>query len=781
MHDRVVRVLLSGSVQGCGVRPALARLADRHRWSGSVKNIAAGVELILKSEALPDDNSLTVLIRDSLPPVARISELTVSSHPRFEGASFNILESDTAGLLASHIPRDVAICDECLAESRDLTNPRFAYPFTSCAYCGPRYSVLHSMPFDRNRTTMGVFALCGECRDEYLDPSNRRFHAQTICCPTCGPQVWTTNGTGNCVAEKDAAVQSAAGALLDGNIVAVRGVGGYQLLADATSSSAVAELRWRKRRPAKPFAVLCRTLDEAHVLAHLNAAEVRQLSSPQNPIVLARQRLRSPLSPAVNPGLGDIGLLLPTTALHDRLSELTGRSLICTSGNVDGEPLASGVDDAQQRLRGIADLFLHHNRDITHPIDDSVVRVIANRPVTIRCARGLAPLPLSLTSQSTTMALGGHQKSAVAVSNSGQAWLGAHVGDLDTISAQEQWCERVRSQGKSFLSHEHGNQNLCADQIIHDPHPTYFPTQWSDAFSGNRVAVWHHHAHVAAGMLEHQLLDQTVLGVAFDGTGLGPDGTIWGGEFLICTATKYQRVGHLRPFALPGGEAAITDLRRTAVSLLAQLEELSPDEIAGLTGLSNVEVSRLLKACCSSQSPRTTSCGRLFDAAACLILQRHHSTFEGQPAMCLESVCDPADGGQYSFAIGSNDPIEVDWRPMIRQVITDLQSGTTPGVMATRFHRGLAAAIQSVCNHWPTLPVVLGGGVFQNRVLVELLADSWPSVGRPLGLPGCIPPNDGGLAAGQLAVASTLNYERNPSKCALEFPAGWPPGSTATP
>ena len=771
MQHQVVQVLLSGAVQGCGVRPALARMANKYQWCGSVKNTGAGVDLILKSDDLPDENTLSAIIRNSLPRAATIGSLTIQSLSAFEGSGFRIEESVTTGPPAAHVPVDVAICEECLAESRDPANRRFAYPFTSCAYCGPRYSILLSMPFDRDRTTLRDFTLCADCRHEYLDQSSRRFHAQTICCPKCGPKVWATDDSGRSIAEKDEAIQAAVRLLLEGKIVAVRGVGGYQLLTDATSSSAVAELRRRKRRPAKPFAVLCRTLNEAHALAHLNAVEIRQLASLQNAIVLVRQRVPSLIAPEVNPGLGDIGLLLPTTALHDRLAELTGRSLICTSGNVDGEPLASGIDDAQQRLRAVADLFLHHNRDITHPIDDSVIRVISNRPVTIRCARGLAPLPLSLTSHSTTIALGGHQKSAIAVSNSDQAWLSAHVGDLDTISAQEQWCERLRSQCKSFGGHTSGIQSPCTDQVVYDPHPTYFPTRWSDSFSGPRVAVWHHHAHVAAAMLEHQLLEQTVLGVAFDGTGLGPDGTVWGGEFLVCTATRFQRVGYLRPITLPGGEAAIIDLRRTAVSVLAQLEELSPDEIAGFTGLSNVDVPRILKVCCSSHSPRTTSCGRLFDAAACLILQQHHSKFEGQPAMCLEAACDIGEDGRYSFAIGPTGPIGLDWRPVFREIISDLRSGTPPGAVAMRFHRGLAAAIQSVCNRWPTLPVVLGGGVFQNRVLVELLADSWPSGSRQLGLPGHIPPNDGGLAAGQLAVASKLNQERNLSKCALEFPA----------
>lgn len=768
MDQQAVHVLLSGAVQGCGVRPALARMANRYAWSGSVRNSVAGVELFLKSDCLPEEQTLFAIIRDSVPSAAEISSLTIKSLPTFEGSGFNIEASATDGNPAARVPADVAICDECLAESRDPANRRFAYPFTSCTTCGPRYSIVLSMPFDRDRTTLREFTLCAECRDEYRDQSNRRFHAQTICCPKCGPQVWATDKVGKLLVHQDKALQDAATAILDGKIIAVLGVGGYQLLADATSPSAIAELRQRKRRPAKPFAVLCHTLTDAQALAQLNALEIRQLRSRQNPIVLVRQRLPSALASDLNPGLSDIGLLLPTTALHDRLAELTGRPLICTSGNIDGEPLASKVEDAQQRLCDVADLFLHHNRGIVHPIDDSVVRVIADRPVTIRCARGLAPWPLPLTSSSTTIALGGHQKSAIAVSMPGQAWLGPHVGDLDTLAAQEEWCDRLHSQCASFITHNNGNNSLPTDRMVHDPHPTYFPTRWSEDFSGARVAVWHHHAHVAAGMLEHGLLDQTALGVAFDGTGLGPDGTIWGGEFLICTAHKYRRVGHIRPFALPGGEAAITDLRRTAVSMLTQLEELSQDEIAGVAGLSSADVNRILKACQSTHSPQTTSCGRLFDAAACLILHRHRSTFEGQPAMCLEAACDPSADGAYSFVIGSSEPVELDWRFVMRQIIADHRSGASTGTMAMRFHRGLAAAIRSVCGLWPTLPVVLSGGVFQNRVLVELLAVSWPSNGRLLGLPGRIPPNDGGLAAGQLAVANII--DKNPSEQLFRVP-----------
>ena len=775
MSNRAVRVLLSGAVQGCGVRPALARLAAQHSWSGSVRNTTVGVELIL-SGGLPGTELLAVMIRDALPHEAAMNELTFATLSNFEGTDFCIEDSDVTGSLATPVPRDVAICGKCLDEVRDPTNRRYAYPFTSCAGCGPRYSVLLSMPFDRERTTLRAFALCDKCRGEYEEPSDRRFHAQTICCPECGPQVWATDEQGHLVASRDAAVRCAAEALRCGKLVAVRGVGGYQLFADATSSPAVTELRRRKQRPAKPLAVLCRTLDEARVLADLGEVEERQLLSPQNPIVLVRQRRGSQLAPEVNPGLSDIGLMLPTTALHDRLAEFSGRPLICTSGNNEGEPLASGVGEAQHRLRHVADLFLHHDREISRAIDDSVVRVIANRPVTIRCGRGLAPLPLSLRSESRCLALGGHQKSTVALSNGHQSWLGPHAGDLDAISVREHWCEHVLQMCElSGVAIDAGGLH-----VVHDPHPDYFPTQWSEAVEANRSAVWHHHAHVAAGLLEHQWLDRTVLGVAFDGTGLGHDGTIWGGEFLIATATRFQRVGHLRPFGLPGGDAAITDPRRLAVSMLSHLVELSPNEIAELSGLSRIEVHRIQQAIRSSHSPRTTSCGRLFDAAACLILRQHRSEFEGQAAMCLEAACDLAETNGYSFALGSSQPLELDWRPVLRRIIADRRNGTTPDAMAMRFHRGLAAAIRAVCDRWPDLPVVLGGGVFQNRVLVELLVDSWRVDRAPLGLPGLIPPNDGGLAAGQLTVACKLIEERVRSTCALEFRAASPVGSTAT-
>lgn len=774
MAERAVRMTLTGAVQGCGVRPALARMAAQYSWSGSVRNTTAGVELILAG-VLPDAELLADIVRGVLPNSGVIKQLTWINISPNAPHHFQIDQSETLGSLAVPIPCDVAICKECLSEVRDPANRRYAYPFTSCTQCGPRYSILDSMPFDRIRTTMESFKLCDKCGEEYRNPFDRRFHAQTTCCSKCGPHVWATDHQGHLIATHDDAIRCAASAIRDGQIVALRGIGGYQLLVDATSPAAVAELRRRKHRPAKPLAVLCRTLADAHELASFDEIEVQQLLSPQNPIVLVRQRPANQLAPGVNPRLVDVGLLLPTTALHDRLAELSGLPLICTSGNKDGEPLAIRVDEAQQRLHGVADIYLHHDREIIHPIDDSVVRVIAGQPVTIRCARGIAPLSLELEHNLPCLAAGGNQKAAVAISNGRQSLLGPHIGDLETLAVQEQWPERVHRNCEllrvSTITHEM--------QLLHDPHPDYFSTQWCDALDANRTGVWHHHAHVVAGMLEHKWLNRTVLGVAFDGTGLGPDGSIWGGEFLIATATKFQRVGHLRAFGLPGASSAIAELPRIAVSILTQLDDYSSDEIARLLGLPRSKVVQLQRILDSRWTSRTTSCGRLFDAAACLILRRSYAEFEGQAAMYLEADCDLTEQGEYSFPIDVSDLVEIDWRPAFRMMISDRRSGVTSSVMATRFHRGLATAILAVCRRWPELPAVLSGGVFQNRVLVELLANQWSAGGAPLGLPGCIPPNDGGIAAGQLAVASQFKQERNCTQCALEFPVASPDGLTA--
>lgn len=754
MVEAARRILIRGNVQGCGLRPVLARLAAVHHWSGSVRNAPGGVELIVQGSLFPDEQ-LQALISANAPPSAMIDGYSSAPTDEVIGNGFQIADSITTGPLTAPLPRDRAICTECLRETFDPTNRRYLYPFTTCAECGPRYSILRAMPFDRLRTSMQMFQMCPECECEYHDSHNRRFHAQTISCARCGPHLW--NGRGDL--KNQAAVESAANALRSGQIVAIRGIGGYQLLVDATSSSAVKRLRERKRRPTKPLAVLIATKAAAHNFAHVSLPDELQLCSLANPIVLLRQRPSSPLAPEINPGLSEIGLLLPTTALHALLLNRVGRPLVCTSGNLDGEPLAYHSEDAEPQLQSVADEFLHHDRDIVQPIDDSVVRIIASRAVTIRAARGIVPLPVSLPhpaqspSGNTIVACGGHQKGSVAVATDHQVLLGPHIGDLNTLTVQDRWDESVR-RTRELLGPADAAALAC------DAHPGYFSTQWAKERCHVPHVVWHHHAHVVTGMVEHGWLDREVLGVAWDGTGLGPDGTIWGGEVLRATATQFQRVAHLRPFRLPGGDAAITDPRRLIVAILSQLDEFTAADTADLLQMSLSDVYRIQQATNSQFSPVTTSCGRLFDAVALLILNQTLSEFDGYAAMRLESVCDLDEPAAYQFEIQNSEPLQLDWRPVMRQILSDRRQGVFPGMMAMRFHRGLARLIIDVAGRFPNLPVVLAGGVFQNQVLVELVASLWPGDGPPLGLPGVIPPNDGGLAVGQMAVCLATNASK---------------------
>ena len=760
------RLILRGAVQGCGLRPSLARLATQHQWSGSVRNCPEGVELILRGE-LPSEESLRALMLSVLPGTATLAEMGQEDYAEHVLTGFRILESTSHGVSSAAIPRDRAVCASCQEESRDPGNRRYRYPFITCAECGPRYSLLASMPFDRERTSMAAFPMCAECEREYHDPLDRRFHAQTISCPHCGPHVWLEDASGNSLARDQQAVVTAAQALKNGHIVALRGVGGYQLLVDATSPESVLRLRNRKHRPAKPLAVLCRTIEQARELAELSPLEESTLQTWENAILLLKQRRPTLIAEELNPGLNEIGLMLPTTALHEQLLEATELPLVCTSGNREGDPIVYGLEEAREQLHDLADFFLHHDREIFRPVDDSVIRVMAGRAVTFRAGRGLAPLPLALTAidggrtHPVLLAGGGHQKSAVALDYQGAAFLGPHLGDLETIASQDRWIDEVEALLK--LTHDRDKQADFPPNVVCDPHPDYFPSCWGIAKSGIAHNAWHHHAHIVAGMLEHGWLDRTVLGVAWDGTGLGPDGSIWGGDFLWTTTTQFQRFAHFRPFALPGAEAAIRNLRRTTLSILSQLEELKPREMADLLEMPMGDLQRYQQLLNSSYSPRTTSCGRLFDSAACLILRQTYAGFEGQAAMRLEACCDPQERGWYAFELQYHkreECWEIDWRPVFRMLLRDRRRNTARGIMAMRFHRGLAQLIVELAGYYPSLPVVLGGGVFQNRVLVELISEHWPDTGQELGLPGKIPPNDGGLAAGQLAVALATNAFR---------------------
>lgn len=741
-----VRLTLLGRVQGLGVRPAIARLAQRLGLAGSVSNGRSGVTVVLEGAATTIE-SFRRLLPGWLPAEAHVERLDCEVIQWSTARVFRITEESAPGPVATRVPVDRRVCDTCLADVRNPGDCRHEYPFTSCAECGPRFSIVTSMPYDRPRTSMAAFPLCDSCGAEYQSPADRRFHAQTIACPHCGPHVWCADASGATLAVLHDAIRLAASALRDGRLVAIRGIGGYQILADATNAAAIDRLRQRKRRATKPLAVMLDSLAMAEQFATIDPAERNALLAAANPIVLLRARCGTPLSGSVHPGLDTIGVMLPTTPLHALLLDGARRPLIVTSGNVEGDPLAAGVAAAREQLGDVVDLWLHHDREIVHPIDDSVVRVMAGRAVTIRLARGLAPLPLALNSDRCVVALGAHQKGAMAVSNGRQAVLGPHLGDLESAGTRA----RFQQQFRDLMRLLGGEPEL----LVHDLHPDYFTTRWAREQGLPTVAVQHHHAHVVAGMLEHDWLNREVLGVAFDGTGYGSDGTIWGGEFLVATRTRFRRVAHLRPFPLPGGAAAIREPWRVAAALLHSIRRLDslPDiEKRGVP--KGVDLQSLVRVLGNPRlSPVTTSVGRLFDAAAFLTLGCDRVGEEGSPAMLLEAACDVSDHEHYPLPLCDGRELILDWAPLLVALLADRARRVPVGVMAMRFHRALARGIATVCGRFPGVPVVLSGGVFQNRILTELAADELARDGRLVGLPGVIPPNDGGIAAGQLAVA----------------------------
>ena len=819
---------LRGCVQGSGVRPALLRWAAKCQLRGTVRNTREGLEVWLEGEA-GKLHRFRAEMRENLPAeceLSAIDEIAVE----IRGWSGLTLVSDSVGgqaerpagagaaeagkaslgvaPLATPVPRDRALCAVCRAEWMDVANRRGGYPWITCAACGPRYSILQRMPFERRDTTLSGFALCLACRREHESPDDRRFHAQTIGCRACGPRWWAVDDAGwryeggarewlrdepnghelDSISPDNGALVFAVRVLREGQVLALRGVGGYQLLCDATSEVAVRRLRARKSRPTKPFAVLVGDLEAARQLAKLGACEQNLLTSADNPIVIAAARVPSPLAAAVHPEMREVGLMLPATAMHALLTRVLGVPLVCTSANAAGEPLLAGVEEAERRLLGIADGWLHHDREIVHPIDDSVVRCVAGRAVTLRLGRGLAPLPLELPSWVPRLAMGAHVKSAMALSNGRLAALGAHVGDLDTLAARQ----RFRDSCDAMLS-LYGCEPI---EVLHDAHPEYAST----VEAHRRVArgrelgmqrssavvlrsVPHHAAHVAAGVLEHQLWHTCVLGVAWDGAGYGEDGLVWGGEFLrVDESGQWSHVGRWRPWELPGGDVAAREPWRVAVAILRQvapvdewlpllrdrfagrplepllcwLDQAAPLTSAGRTGAVETEERRSLSI------TRTTSVGRLFDAAAACTLGVQEVSHEGEAAMWFESAADRRDEGVYPVTMHAPAVarLELDWRPLFRSLWRDVRRGETVGRISMRFHRTLARAIIDVSDLHARLPVVLSGGVFQNRLLGETLLEMAPRPER-FRLPGRVPANDGGIAAGQLAYAALAGGSRS--------------------
>lgn len=770
-----VQLHLSGRVQGVGLRPSVARLAMEMRLAGSVRNTSGGVTIVVEGGADAVGEFIDRL-PDQLPAGADVRQQLCTPISPAARVGFQVDHSDQQpSLVGMLVPPDVTVCDDCLAEVLDADDRRYGYPLTSCANCGPRYSLIDHVPWDRDSCSMSAFELCESCRTEYASAIDRRFHAQTNACPNCGPQVTFQHQQTGSATTAWQAVVDAARVIRSGGLLALKGVGGFQLVCDATSSSAVERLRHLKQRARKPLAVMVTTVDLAEQIAVVSTAARAVLTSPANPIVLLDARAKASscedavrISPHVHPGLNQLGLLLPGTPLHFLLSRECARPCVVTSGNLSGDPLVFHDDALSERLRAGIDAVLSHDRPILRPVDDSVVRMHADRPVTIRCARGLAPQPLSMETSTPMLAVGAQQKVALALSNGVQAILGPHLGDMGSLEMRQRFIEQV--------------DQLCAlyrtrpEVVVHDLHPDLFTTRWAADQGCRTVAVQHHHAHVVSGMLEHGWLDREVLGVAFDGTGFGTDGSIWGGEVLRCTSSQFERVARLRPFSLPGGDRAVREPWRVALALL--LDATGPQE--GMTVFrrqvamaqdTDVEAPDQLMRLMLREAglptnrrrlfPQTSSAGRLFDGMASLLLGICHASYEGEPAMLLESACDVHVAGEYHAEIADGEVLEIDWRPLLRQALEDMEHGAAVGAVAMKISRGLAAAVADVCQRVARMPVMLTGGCFQNAVLTEQTQMRLETQRRPVGVHQRIPPGDGGLSAGQLAVAAARLQEES--------------------
>ena len=742
-----VRYRAAGSVQGVGFRPFVYQLATACGLSGWVRNDAAGAEFELTGTDAALSDALDRLRRE-LPAPARLTELTcvarTPARPEAGGA-FRIEASCAAGERQAAVLPDLALCADCRRELFDPTNRRHRHPFITCTRCGPRFSILTGIPYDRPQTTMTGFPLCPACRAEYENPADRRFHAQPISCPACGPQLAWWDAQGQPVSARDAALQAAAAALRDGRLVAVKGLGGFHLLCDARSEEAVSALRALKHREAKPLAVMVRDVAQAHTLCAFGDDEAALLASPAAPIMLLARRAEDGLAPAVAPGQRRLGLLLAYTPLHLLLLDAVSFPVVATSGNRSEEPICTDEREAVRRLAGIADGFLVHDRPIARPVEDSVVRWAAGRPLLLRRSRGYAPQPLpgpEPADGAAVLAVGGQLKGAVALQRGRGVVLGAHLGDLDTPEAQHAFAAALRDLSTLFTA--------APTRVVCDAHPDYAATRHARRLGLPCTAVQHHVAHIAAVRAEHAVpADEAVLGVAWDGTGYGLDGTVWGGEFLLTRGRAFTRFAHLRTFRLPGGEAAVREPRRSALGVLYELDPADESAAAWFPAAGWPLLRSALAR--GVQAPVTSSMGRLFDAVAALLGLRTVSQFEGQAAMELEQAAEGVPAAGYPFALAKD---VLDWAPAVRALRADAAAGRPMGEIAAAFHRGLAEAIVAVARAAGVPRVALGGGCFQNARLLEESIDALRAAGFEPLWPREVPPNDGGLAYGQLAASA---------------------------
>ncbi len=769
---RRMRLFIRGMVQGVGFRPFIYKLATELELNGWVNNSSDGVVIELEGNQNVLEEFLG-RIRKEKPPRASIHSMEYFFLEYYGYSRFKILESDQKGDKTAWISPDMATCPDCLKEISDPQNRRYLYPFTNCTNCGPRFTIVESLPYDRANTTMKNFIMCPDCQNEYQDPRNRRFHAEVNACPACGPHLELWNEQGEILSAHHEALLQAAAYIKEGKIVALKGLGGFQLIVDAGNNGAVERLRQRKYREEKPFALMFPDFDAVQKSCRVSSTEKELLVSPQSPIVLLHRQRSSDdsfIAPSVAPRNPYLGVMLPYTPLHHILMKELGFPIVATSGNFSDEPMCICEKEALTRLRGIADVFLVHNRPIARHMDDSVMRIMMDRPLVMRRARGYAPLPVCVKEETPAiLAVGGHLKNTVALSVKNHIFVSQHIGDLEagpSFSAFEKTIEDFQNLYETRVGH-----------IVCDRHPEYLSTKYAKEKGAACLQVQHHHAHIVSCMAENEITEN-VLGVAWDGSGYGADGTIWGGEFLISNLSSFHRAGHFLPFKLPGGEKAIKEPRRSALGALYEIygeKVFEMDKLLPIGAFSSSElrvVAKMLKE--NINSPATSSAGRIFDAAASLIGLCQKTNFEGQAAMGLEYLIDERTltNRRYSFEVthpvsyeppaGDDDvrpPSVIDWRPMICEIIEDIRSGVAQSWVCVKFHNTLAEIIVAMARRVKKKHVVLSGGCFQNKYLTEqaiarLREEEFFPVWHQR-----VSPNDGGLALGQLVIAAQMMKE----------------------
>ncbi|MGE5844321.1 MAG: carbamoyltransferase HypF [Syntrophaceae bacterium] len=752
---RRIRTLFAGVVQGVGFRPFLYRVATKHRLGGFVCNTPGGVTLEVEGPAGRIERFFSDVLK-SLPPAADVSNVSCAEVAVLGESAFRIVASEQEGKKEVFISPDIGTCADCLRELKDPLDRRYRYPFINCTHCGPRLTIIRDVPYDRQNTSMACFALCPRCRAEYEDPADRRFHAEPNACSLCGPQLRITDETGAPLREAPAdPVEKAAELLRAGHVLAIKGLGGFHLAVDATNEEAVRRLRSRKYREEKPLAIMVKDIDAASQIAKIGRAERELLLSVQRPIVLCRKRDGHLIAPSVAPGVPNQGIMLPYTPLHHLLLESNFAALVMTSANQVDEPICIANREALSRLKGIADFYLFHNRDILVRCDDSVASVMGKAPVMLRRSRGWAPKPISLKrSYPDVLALGPQLKATLCILKGGLAWLSPHIGDLETPEARDFHRESLRLMERIA--------ECRPDVIACDLHPAYWTTRLAEELPHSQIIrVQHHHAHIASAMAENGLSCR-VIGIAMDGTGYGADGTAWGGEVLAADEVDFRRAGHIRPFLLPGAERAVKEPWRVAVSLLRESFGEGWRGAAGRLPLMEKENHFDILENMMAQgfnSPLTSSLGRVFDGVSAILGTRQAVSFEGQAAMELETLAAGRTKKSYPFEVlQDGGGVILDLRPLVRAIAEERIKGKDPAAIAAAFHRsiigGIAAMTVAVREQTGLGKAVLSGGCFQNRVLLEGTVRELEKAGFEVYTHRMLPANDGCIALGQAIVAA---------------------------